>query len=330
MTIDFQTFRRSLLRELTAAKTAQADLLLHLIYTPELHDPLGLVGDSNREMALIHPTSHIRLSNFDPETAPRLLTLDCRRVASYLLETDPGLDDPAFEHSITQAHAEICLGQSQDPGLSNDELDVSEFAIGGWVITDQSAKALAYRLRRASLHQGLWVRWSNPTILDLLWPSMTDTQRFALLGTATWFCFGWRGQLRRYAAAKSEDPFEPQAPMPPFNDHQRGLLKNMPLMRDLMGAWTAMCAEQGQRLPVNADEKLYEHLKSAQLAGFDPESVAIYAVTAVQLRHGATSDREWASLVRHTAENGLALRDLLGTLSDEFWKRYSLRDHENQ
>jgi hypothetical protein len=114
-----------------------------------------------------------------------------------------------------------------------------------------------------------------------------------------------------------------------LNVDQTHTLQNIPVVRDLLPGWQAMCEAEGRRLPANAEQQLHAHVLAAQQAGLDPESVAIYTMTVVQLKNDATQNPEWTKLIRHAASNGLLLRDLLDKLSDEFWDRHSLYDFED-
>ena len=199
MTIALHTYRQTLLRAVLAIRAGKPIAHIHLIYTPELQDPLNLVTDTRRETALVHAPTHSKFILPFKENAPRLLTLDCRRVAPYLLETDPALDDPAFEHSITQSHAETCLAQSHDRGLNNDEREFSDRAVGGWLVGTESARTLAARLYNFPSDRRSLVRWTHPSVLGTLWPTMTSEQRFLLLGDATWLVFDDNSVLQQFA-----------------------------------------------------------------------------------------------------------------------------------
>jgi hypothetical protein len=334
MTIDLNTHRQTLLRAVHAICKAQPAAQIHLIYTPELQDPLNLVGDTRRDVAFIHAPTRLKVIAPDREKAPRVVPLDCRRVAACLLEGDPGLDDPEFEHSIKQSHIEICLDQPHDAELSNDEREFSEYAIGGWLIGTESAKTLSVRLRNFSNQQRSWIRWTNPSVLSALWPTMTHEQRFTLLGDATWLAFDITGTLRHYAGnggvatASADQAAAPRPFIPGLDQQQIQMLKNVPLVRDLIRSWKAMLEEQEKKLPANAEQLLHVHVRRAQQVGLAAESVAICTMVAVQLKPGATDDAEWIKLVRHAAADGLDLRDLLDTLSDVFWDRYGLFDYE--
>jgi hypothetical protein len=336
MTIDLHTYRQTLLHAVHALRAIQPAAHIHLIYTPELQDPLNLLDDTRRDTALIQPAASLNALVPDKEHAPRLLTLDCRRVAAYLLETDQGLDDPAFEHSITQSHAESALAQSLNREVNNDERDFSECSIGGWLIGADSARTLAGRLCNFSHHRRAWVRWTNPSVLGALWPTMTPEQRFMLLGDATWLVFDDSGTLHQYAgkpdAATSSATLRAaaMAQTPLLDLQQIHRLKNVPLVRDLLESWKAMLEEQGRELPVNAEQQMHTFVGRAQQVGLGAESVSSYAMTAVQLKLGAADDTEWTSLVSNAVRDALALGDLLDTLSDRFWDRYSVLDHDGE
>lgn len=327
MTNELHNFREALLQAVHTIRQGRPGALIHLLYTPELHDPLELVGETLREEGLIYPPAHLKTVSAGRDKSARLLTLDCRRVAGYLYESDECLDDPIFEQSITQSHAEIRLAQSHNAEVSNDERELSDHAIGGWVISTESAATLAARLRSFSTQQGVWGRWTNPFVLNLLWPTMSIGQRFAMIGEASWLAFDSNGVLRHYAAAadraaRDANVGESQSAPVGLDEHQIQLLNNVPLVRDLLSAWRSMLDEQGRVLPAGAEQVLYTHISRAQRSGLHAESVAIYAMTAVQLKGGATNDADWTRMVTLAAYDGLALRDLLETLPDPFWLSY--------
>jgi hypothetical protein len=170
-------FRRQLLAAIHEAKARQPDALVHLLYAPELADPLELADDARRDTAMLrHP---LETPAGPKQSQPRLVTLDCRRVARYLLETDPGIDDPLLESSITQAHAETILGESVQRVLTNDVPGLSEGSVCGWIISRDTASPLAARINACSnlfdTQQGRrWIRWYAPACITGLWPGLSD------------------------------------------------------------------------------------------------------------------------------------------------------------
>jgi hypothetical protein len=334
MTLDLHTLRRQLLHEIQLARQS-GETHLHLLYTPELHDPLGLTGDTRRTSAVIRPAARLKVVAAEPDKAPRLITLDCSRVAPYLLETDPALDDPAFEASITQSHAEICNGQSRDKLVQNDEGELSEFSVAGWLVSTEDAKTLGARLNSFSLQNRGWVSWTHPAFVHALWPTMSAAQRAAMLGGATWLALSLDGKLRRYAASVA-DPgahasdfsrAELSAIAPATLDaRQVRMVRNVQLVRDLMQGWHAMCQSDGRPLSENAEQLLHAHVIAAQDHGLDSDSVVMYVMTIVQMKEGAGADSEWRNMMRAVSDHGYALRDRLAGLSDDFWERYALGD----
>ncbi len=321
MGLELHALRQQLLHEIQHARQAGAAMHLHLLYTPELHDPLGLVGDTRRTTAVIRPSAFLDVVAAQRDKAPRLLTLDCRRVASYLLENDAALDDPAFEASITQCHAEICGAQTRDKVVRNDEAELSEFSVAGWMVSTDDAATLAARLQGFSFQHRGWVSWTHPAFVPALWPTMSAAQRAAMLGDATWLAVNLDGQLRRYAAPAGQAA--PAAAADAALDvRQARMVRNVQLVRDLMQGWQTICAAQQQALPGNAEQLLHAHVIGAQDHGLDSDAVAMYAMTIVQLNAGASGDTEWKTMMRAVADHGGALRDRLADLSDDFWERY--------
>lgn len=324
MALELHALRQQLLQEIALARQGGAATYLHLLYTPELHDPLALVGDTRRAAATIRPGASLNAVAAELDKAPRLLTLDCRRVASYLLENDPALDDPAFEASITQCHAEVCEARTRDKLVQNDENELSEFSIAGWFVSAEDAAALAARFKLFSFQHRGWVSWTHPAFVHALWPTMSGAQRHAMLGGATWLALSLDGQLRKYAAAAglaqpgAVDPAAGAA----LDARQARMVRNVPLVRDLMLGWQTMRAAQGRPLPGNAEQILHAHVLEAQGHGLDSDAVAMFAMTIVQLKDGASADAEWTAMMRAVADQGTALRDRLAHLSDAFWERH--------
>lgn len=320
MGIELQALRRQLLDHIQLARQGDPAMHVHLLYTPELHDPLGLTGDTRRVSAIIAPAARLKEIAAQPDKAPRLLTLDCRRVAQYLLETDPALDDPAFEASITQCQAEICAAQTPDKLVRNDEGELSEFSIAGWFVSSEDATALAARLKAFARQHREWVSWTHPAFVHALWPTMSAAQRVAMLGGATWIALSLDGKLCQYAAPAQTT--HAVAPSTSLDARQLRMVHNVQLVRDLMAGWQSMCKAEGRQLPETAEQLLHEHVRTAQDHRLDSDAVAMFAMTVVQFKDGATADAEWRAMMRAIADDGSALRDRLAALSDEFWERY--------
>ena len=336
MELELPAFRRQLLDEIHLARQAGAGPYLHLLYTPELHDPLDLTGDTRRLSAIIYPPMRLQAAAVRREKAPRLITLDCSRVAPYLLETDPALDDPAFEASITQSHAEICSGQIRDKLVQNDEDVLSEFSVAGWFVSKEDAATLALRLNSFSIQRRSWVPWTHAACVHALWPTMNDAQRGALLGASTWLALNLQGRLCRYVApveqvvgdagSFSRTQWSGGADNAAFDARQVRIARNVQLVNDLMLSFYSMCQSEGRPLPGNTEQLLHAHVLAAQDHGLDADSVAMYVMTIVQLKKGADDDAEWKTTMRGAADQGFALRDRLALLSDRFWERYVPHD----
>ena len=81
MRADSESFRKPLIEALRAVKAQQPETLLHLLYSPELADPLTLIDDARRETALIRPPSlATHIITPQKQNLPRLITLDCLRI----------------------------------------------------------------------------------------------------------------------------------------------------------------------------------------------------------------------------------------------------------
>ena len=326
MTITLKIFRQALLDAVRDAKKTAHHANVHLVYCPELHDPLKLVTDETRETSHISSSGAVNEAESGRNNVPRLITLDCRRVARYFLESDPSLDDPLFETSITQSYAETCLGNVPAAEIDNSDPSLCGTSVGGWIVTQESAYEFSRRLNNFTNfrpnRRRTKIRWTDRNVMSALWPTLTKEQRNALLGDASWFVYDLQGKLHRYAADKfaRADDFTPIASSLTSVQSQR--LENVVLVRELLSSWQKILEQAGTQLPNNAENRLHVYVLDAQTYGLDADSVAIYAMTAVQLKDEATADSEWVKLVSHAAYNGLLLRDLMDQLSDGFWNRY--------
>ena len=329
--MELQAFRRQVLDALHTAKSQWPDASIHLLYSPELSDPLEVSQDTKRECALIRPPSGWPM---EQANMPRVVTLDCRRVASYLLETDPALDDPLFESSVTQAHAEAFGQPAPDLTATNEVHDAVLTSVCGWVVSPDPAATVALRFSMAGKWRDerrfkRWLRWHDPRLMPHLWPALGDDQRRVLLGEQLlWLAPGLWGELRGYIGEPGENgPTAPEAlldapyvPLPTPSQWQR--LQRVPLVNNLLAKWRDVLAAKGQDLPATSLDRLHAYLGEAQERGLDGEDMSFYAMVAVQLAPSATQDAEFDRMVQQCRAKAASLRDGIDGLSDEFWGRY--------
>lgn len=324
-------FRAAVLAQLKAAKAPIANANIHLLYSPELADPLGLAHEQRREQAYIRPPGRWQL---DEATWPRVVTLDCRRVASYLLETDAALDDPLFEDSITRAHAEAFEGALPDPALVNGTQDATRHAVCGWIVSPERAETIALRFSTHGRKQDPrkrehWLRWHDPLLMQHLWSTFSDAQRHLLLGDRlAWFVPDGRGGLHTYTGAPGgpvpSTPEEmlasPHVPLPTAEQWDR--LAQVVPAHHLLNQWAAQLERNGRDLPADALQRVHQQLSEARRHGLDAEDMAFYAMLSLQLAPAATRDPVFGHAVARCKQAGVAVRDALAELPDEFWLRY--------
>jgi hypothetical protein len=317
-------FRRQLLDALHDARALRPKAQLHLLYAPELADPLALAEEPRRDTARMRPP---RVAADWPEQAwPRIVTFDCRRVAPYLLETDASLDDPLLEASITHAHAEVWLGQRVRVEVTNDDPGMAQSAVCGWIVSAESAAQMSERIQRhaALFNSGnrrRWVRWYQPACIGLLWPLLTPLQQQALLGPAAWLAHDAAGRLQCFesdAAARLESQESTRF----LSVAQWAAVDNQEVVADLVRRWQALCAAEARELPPDAAHRLHGLVQQARGHRLDAEDLAVFALLSVQLREGATSSPEFLRLLDSAQAAGGALRDVLADLSELFWRRY--------
>lgn len=321
-------FRQPLLYAIHAAKAPHPETHLHLLYAPELADPLQLVGDDRREAALIG--SHPLMPPEQKQSLARLVTLDCLRIARYLLESDPGIDDPLFESSITQSYGEVALGEHVQTAVTNDDPHGAVRTICGWIISTEAAPAMASRISRMSImldpaSRQQAVHWYHPAHFDTLWPSLSTDQKQGLLGEAVWFAHDLTGRLRRYEANEAvlEKTKDNTVQIRRLQPVQAQALENVPIVAALAQSWKGLCAEQGKPLPDDAVEQLHRHVQVARHHRLDADDLAMYALIAVQLPSEAMHAPDMTQVLEQVSSRRSNLRDALRTLPPTFWQQYA-------
>ena len=332
-------FRARVLAALQAGKAQRPGAGIHLVYAPELADPLELVKDTRRDSAKL--TGRSTGVQWPDEAWPRIVTLDCMRVAAYLLEQDAGLDDPLMEASITQAHAEVWLGAGVQSIVTNDAPEHAENAVCGWIISPEDAVTIARRINgwsapvREPIEQPKpgqrfrsdrrWLRWYQPDHFAALWPTLTDEQQGALLGPALWLAHTPTRELRAYAAGEQVTATEPAwSRSGSLKVVQWKKLDNVPLVTQLTQQWSGMLEAEGARLPDDVSEQLHRHVAAGQAQGLGGENLLLYVLVAVQLVPGATDAPEFMQMIRFAVDRDASLREGLRTLPDAFWERHTL------
>jgi hypothetical protein len=335
MSMGIQSFRQALLTTLGPLRAARPNASLHLVYVPELADPLSLGGDVARQSSPIRaPLRHRPFAPKDHKL-PRVISLDCRRVAAFLLETSADIDDPLFESSIVQAHAEQVHQDVPHHVPANDEAHFVQSSIGGWILSSEPAMAIAARISRFSLStrddgSSHWMRWFDPVFATSMWPVLSPVQKAALLGDAVWIVCAAGGRLLVLSAGDA-DRAEPNEgllpdvnPLKRLDGTQSDTARHVPQVRDLMARWQALCEDQGRPPRPNAHGLLHLHVEQAHGLGLGHESVAVYSLAAMQLQAGVQADERWAALAAHSARAGIPFGDCLAELPDEFWERWCI------
>lgn len=320
--------RAAVLGQLSACLKSSPDAQIHLVYIPELSDPLSLANDERRAAALIQPPAGSLAIR--PDRAARIITLDCSKVAAYLLETHPALDDPLLESSITQASQETAGRAAYDRALHNDELDLSNLTIGGWIVSNESASEIAQRFRHAAPNHRAgghtyWVRWFCPDHLHTLWPTLTAPQRTALLGDATWVGVDPFGQVKVYRADHPEEHASA-----PGNTHKAKQLyrdqilavEEVPAVRDILERWRDQAELEGRSVPHDALARVQSLILEAKNLGLRSPGLTAYALLALPLPEQARSDADWLAAIRALVTEGLPLTEMHERLPPQFWQRW--------
>ena len=313
-----ESFRRKIIAAIRAALEGDTARYVHFVYSPELIDPLTLLDDAKRETALIRPPN-LRESLRDSKF-PRLITFDCRRVASYMFETSDIFDDPLFEASISQTYAEVINGDVVDLTVINENTGPSVGAACGWIVSRETATELAARIARNSylLHpSGVrhWIRWNNPIHISILWQTLTSTQKQVLLSDARWIAFDLTRRLRTYKCDEESREIKDGVSTFKFIDEQWARYEAAPVVGSLVEKMIAA----DDAVAEDIVERLYRHLKNARYKGLHREDRRLYAMTLVHVHEGADQVKEWAALVERVLNGETKMRDGLADLSEEFW-----------
>ena len=318
--MQIEHFRNHLLQALKHASESLIGSRIHLLYVPGFGNPLGLSAANPRKEAIVH--SMVR-AGFDRAMVPRVIELDCRKVASFLLETHPGFDDPLLESSITHAYG---YTQSQ---ADEERLEPMGRHVAGWIVSKDDVTEIARRLGacgktfRPPFAGGSHVDWHDPRLLAQLWPSLGSAQRHLILGTdSVWIAVDAQGCLVHFS-------HDDRAPAPDGTDsnatitlHQASRIQHVELVNHLLESWREQCAARRESLPAQATERLHEHVDKARRAGLDACDLQSYVLFAVSAREGFEEDSALRAALSSAKEAPGTLADHLSQLPSEFWERY--------
>ncbi|MDB0567588.1 DUF4123 domain-containing protein [Ralstonia solanacearum] len=315
--MDNTAFRQAVLQHLTVLRTRWPDGGLYLLYVPGEDDPLRLSGNQPRTQAIVRQSM---LNDIDEAFLPRVITLDCRRVAAYLLETDAALDDPLLE-------ASIALVGSRG-GQGGEE---TSYAVCGWIASSDDAGTIARRLsdsvRRSDPRIGRIVRlrWHDPRVLSQMWPQLPAEQRVALLGTQlAWVAINAVGQVAVFDAGAEKvaiDQSNPPLLVPDAAQWNR--LHNVALVNRLLELWRERLRATGGALPQDAVDVLHRHVAQALRHKLDGRDAQTYVLVALGLREGFEQDTDWCAAIQAAAQAPGTFEDHVAALPEPFWVRYA-------
>ncbi len=326
MPLDLASFRQQLLTALQTARSRWPASNLYLLYAPGFDDPLGLAQGNEAPQRTTALVPWAQGAGYDKPHFPRIIEFDCRRVAAFLLETDPAFDDPLLEDSIAHAHRAL-LSPWPEPG----DKDLGR-SVCGWLASPDSAATIAGRFTRASQRldaaQGrrYWMRWHSPQAMALMWPQMTTAQRLSLLGEQlTWLAFDAAGHLAEFSSPSADeagsDASSGAAPLS-ITRPQWTAVHHLGVVNHLVDAWRE---QRGAPLPHDATEAVYRQAVRAQAHGLDGRDVQVFVLTVLELRHGFEADTGFLRAVDGAARNPGTLADRIDELPPEFWRRYGPR-----
>lgn len=121
------------------------------------------------------------------------------------------------------------------------------------------------------------MRWYNPDYLEVLWPTLTATQKQNLLRQGVWIAHDGNGRLKTYAS-EHEAALGPLPPSAVRLDTMQWLrLENVPLVQQLLQQWKNLCHDTARPLQSDAQEQLHQWVHRARQIGLDGEDIAVYA-----------------------------------------------------
>ena len=311
-----------MLTALQAARSRWPGSNLYLLYAPGYDDPLGLAKADEPPKRVTALVPWAQGAGYDKQHFPRVIEFDCRRVAAYLLETDPALDDPLLEDTITNAHHDL-LAVAPEP----DGEEGTGRSLCGWLASPDSADTIARRFASAGQRMDwthgrrYWLRWHDPRTMALLWPQMTAEQRTSLLGEQlTWLAFDAAGHLVEFSPPSASDAAAvADAPQLSVTRPQWTAVHHLGLVNHLVETWRE---QRGEPLPRDATEAVHREIVRAEGWGLDGRDVQVFVLMALELRHGFEKDAGLQRAVNGAARNPGTLADRIDELPPEFWERY--------
>jgi len=324
MTKDLAAFRREILDALQVARRRWPEAKLYLLYAPCFDDPFRLTDESTTSKRTTALIPFAKGAGYEKQHYPRVIEFDCRKVAPYLLETDPALDDPLFEASITAAHQSL-TATTQEP----DGEEGTGSCLGGWVVSPDSADTIARRLYNGSQRtdradgRRYWLRWFDPRMMALLWPQLTTPERTALLGEQlSWIALDAAKHLVEFSSLVPRDDASPApgSPSLPVTQPQWVAAHHVGLVNHLVEVWRV---QHDGALPNDATHIVHREIVRAESVGLTGRDLQAFVLAAAGLCAGFEQDPRLQAAVRHAMQEPGTLSERIRDLPSEFWERYA-------
>lgn len=324
-------FRTEVLAALRRFRSRWPGAKVFLFYTAELGDPLDVLPGI--EAGLREHAAIIAGAGGSQSTRPLVIELDGRRAAPFIFESDASFDDPLLEASIALVHQHVGTPTSEDAG---DLLRDRALSVCGWIVSTDSAKEIARRIGRASSainaisSKRCLLRWHDPRVLSVVWPSFSEEQQVALLGEqSAWVAVDATAALVEFVSDHSDKSFA-DATADRLDDPM-----NRPQLRMSTEQWKRAlragavnhlaCRWRHQSdapLPRDAIDTLHDCVEQAEALGLDGTDLQVFALTAARLRRGFNADPVVRQAADHAREAPGTLADRFAELPVEVWTKY--------
>jgi hypothetical protein len=203
---------------------------------------------------------------------------------------------PGFDELLRLSAELACANQSADSVAASRQFACP--AIGGWLLSSASPKAVAHHLSRCMTQrnpagQTRYVRWGDARVLTGLWPCLDAEQRHQLMGPIdAWWTVTWQIALHKHASSQSAQAADVSSRVASqqrrlFTVEQWARVERMAASNTALERWFAALATKSRADDVDAElnakyEAVDTAVSRAKLAGFvERDDQIVFALASV-------------------------------------------------